>query len=140
GLFHQDACGGETGLPAENAVSRTDLALFAAPDGGEALRTVPAGRRLAVTGEPRDGFYPVTHGATAGWAAGDALLFDGGDSSAVLYTSAQVDLRNGPSLANEVLRELPAGTELARTGSEVDGFAPVAHGGVVGWVAAAYLS
>jgi hypothetical protein len=140
GLFHQEGCGGATGLPEENALSRTDLALFATPGGGEAIRTVPAGRRLAVTGEPRDGFYPVTHGATAGWAVGEALLFDDGDPGAVLHTSEQVNLRNGPSLANQVLREVPAGTELARTGPAVDGFVPVAHGGTVGWVAAAYLS
>ena len=140
GLVHGEACGGGTGAPVENATARQDLALRAGPSfGDEVLWAVPGGRRVAVTGEPRDGFYPVTHGGRAGWAAGDALLFDTGDPTALLYATAVVNLRAEPSLEAEVLLELPAGAEAARLGAAVDGFVPVAYGGVVGWVAAAYL-
>lgn len=140
GIFHREACDGGTGLPVENAVSRTELALVAEPNGAAPLRLVPAGRRVAVTGAARDGFYPVTHGAVAGWAAGEALLFDWGDPTAVLRATEAVGLRAGPSEADRVLRELPAGAEVARTGPPVGGFLPVAHGGTVGWVAAASLA
>lgn len=139
GIFHGEACGGGTGLPAENAIARADVGLVAAPADVEPLRVVPAGRRVAVTGPAREGFYPVTHGAVAGWVPGATLLFDGGDPAAVLSTTDAVNLRAGPSRTDRVLRELPAGTDLARTGPTVDGFVPVALDGLVGWVAAAYV-
>lgn len=139
GIFHGEACGGGTGLPTENAIARADVGLVAAPADEEPVRVVPAGRRVAVTGPAREGFYPVTHGAVAGWVPGEALLFDRGDPAAVLSTTDAVNLRAGPSGSDGVLRELPAGTDLARTGPPVDGFVPVAFDGLVGWVAAAYV-
>jgi uncharacterized protein YraI len=45
-------------------------------DAGYSLTMLPAGVVVTITGDPVDGYYPVTAGGQAGWVRGDALAFD----------------------------------------------------------------
>jgi uncharacterized protein YraI len=143
GLFHQEACGGEGTPASENATTTREVVLRDGPSAeAEVLATVPVGRRVTITGAPAGGFSPTTHGGLAGWAASEALVYDG--DSPVVTTTASVrevlNLRAGPNADAPVLRVLPAGTTVTRTGEADGGFVPVVADGIEGWVAAAYLA
>ena len=54
-----------------------DVSLQETPqDAGVSLAMLPAGVVVTVTGDPVDGYYPVTAGGQAGWVRSDALSFD----------------------------------------------------------------
>ena len=123
-----------------NATATNDLNLRAGPGLDAAVLTVmPAGSRLAITGAATAGFYPVALGDQRGWAFGDFLALDAGGGGSAAFTTDDVNLRGGPSLADAPLRVLPAGTEVALTGEASNGFVAVDAAGTAGWVYAAYL-
>lgn len=51
-------------------------------DAGFSLAMLPAGVVVTTTGDPVDGYYPVTAGGKSGWVRGDALALDAADSAA----------------------------------------------------------
>lgn len=143
GLFHQEACDGEGTAAPENATTTREVALRDGPsEGAESLATIPVGRRVTITGASEGGFSPTTHGGRAGWAASDALVYDGESPlvATVAYAREALNLRAGPSTGSAVLRILPAGTAVTPTGAAAGGFVPVVADGVAGWVAAEYLT
>ena len=132
--------------PDPNATATDDLNLRAGP-GIEAavLAVMPAGARLAVTGPAENGYYPAAFGGERGWAFGDFLALDAGGTvsgsgaGAVAFATDALNVRAGPSLADAVLGELPAGGEVTLTGEARNGFVAVRSDGAAGWVYAAYL-
>ncbi|HEU5424567.1 MAG TPA: SH3 domain-containing protein [Nitrolancea sp.] len=136
--------------PAALAASVTttdDLNLRAGPSLNDRVLTVmPAGSAVAVTGDPQNGFYPLSYHGLSGWAMGVYLSLgapapastgSGATSSAV--TTDDLNLRAGPSLGADVLTVMPAGASVTLKGDTQNGFAAVSYGGRDGWAAIAYL-
>lgn len=60
-------------------------------------------------------------------------------SAAPASTSAEVNLRAGPGDWYDALAVVPAGSGITVDGDAVDGFFPVTHNGVSGWISASYV-
>ncbi len=70
--------GGGGGGGGGSAVTTTALNLRSGPSTSDSVIVVmPAGATVEVTGDPRNGFYPVTYNGRSGWAYGDYLSFGG---------------------------------------------------------------
>lgn len=156
-VMHWDACGAadieeSTGVPTldtapeANATTTDDLNLRAEPGlDQEMLTIIPAGTRLVVTGAAEVGFYAVAHGDRLGWVSGEFLALDSpeatstSDDASTAHTIDDLNLRAGPSAADEIMRVLPSGSEVVLTGEAEDGFVAVLHEGMTGWVYGSYL-
>jgi uncharacterized protein YraI len=122
--------GGVSG--AETATTTDRLNLRAGPSTDEAVLTVmPVGATVTILGDSENGFYPVGYQGQSGWAYA-AYLSNGISQTATVTES--LNLRTGPSLADEVLLIMPAGALIERTGDVENGFAAVSYEGPDGWL------
>jgi uncharacterized protein YraI len=142
---------------------------FLAPDGGSAgdamaltsdevnFRSGPStaddvidvlefGSLVVLTGKSKAGFLSASVGGTSGWVS--AQFLDAGDYKIAKQSSParktadvleDLNLRAGPSTAEDILDVMPTGTKVIVTGSERNGFVPVSYGGKTGWAYAIYL-
>ncbi len=89
------------------ATTTTALNLRGGPGTGyPVLAVIPAAATVSTTGDPQNGFYPVTFGGRAGWVAGAYLAF-GSDPGGIRVVAAPVS--PGRSLA------VPGGLRRATT-------------------------
>ena len=58
----------------------------------------------------------------------------------VMYTTANVNLRSGPSTTNSVLRVVPANSAVQSSDTARNGYRYVIHNGLAGWIAESYLA
>jgi uncharacterized protein YraI len=137
GTNHQDACGGYG-----NASTTDRLNLRAGPSTGDDVLTVmDTGDRVGITGGEQSGFYPVVYDGQTGWASTDYVRPDGSDGpgAAIGIVTERVNLRAGPSTADDVIDQMPAGNLVVLTGQEQNGFLSVSYHGEDGWAFADYL-
>lgn len=137
GRSHYSACGGDYG----NASVTDEVNLRAGPGtNNDVLAVVSAGSRVTVTGGVRNGFYLVDVDAMRGWISADYIDPDGGDVGDTQgFLTDAVNLRAGPSTADDVLRVVPEGNMVIITGSRSNGFYPVRFKGTEGWISASYV-
>ncbi len=153
GITHDQACGnnGSPQPPANDTTNATiteALNLRGGPSTGDAVYAVmPGGARVTITGNPKNGFYPVTYKGTAGWAYGDWIKADtpptppddngnpsGPDVSGPNATVTEaLNLRAGPSTEDRVLAVMPGGARITVTGAGSNGYYPVVYNGTSGW-------
>ncbi len=120
---------------------------------GSVLTTVPEGWLVAVHDGPiGDGagssWYAVTARGMRGYIVSDFLADAGMPAStdgevtaaAIMTTTANLNLRNGPSLTATVLLVMPRGATVNTTGSVQNGYAQLTDQGTTGWAATQYLS
>lgn len=115
---------------------------------GEIIDEFPEGTILDVLGGPTgdDGnWYRVATGGETGYMSADYLQEYTGDGNGGSGDSAvitdEVNLRGGPSTADEILAVLTEGDNVTLTGGIENGFYPVTTaGGIDGWVYGAYLA
>lgn len=134
-------------------------------DGAEALILIPAETSLEIEGRAEGGYYPVSYGGVAGWAAtgslatraderaepgvrvaaaqeGDGAGTGGPPTSGGGRAAATVEdlnLREAPSAEGEVLVVIPAGEEVRLTGEVEEDFLGVGYDGFEGWASGEYL-
>jgi uncharacterized protein YraI len=130
-----------------DAVTTTGLNLRAGPStGDDVLLVMPAGAAVTVTGDAVNGFYPVRYRGTSGWAFGDYLDFGGepdvspSETGQATVVDGALNLRAGPSTADDVLLVLPDGATVSLLGEEANGFLRVSYNGTTGWAYGAYLA
>lgn len=105
------------------------------------ITIIPNGATVEVLGPTQSGFQQVSYAGYTGWAFGTYLQpTTGGGSNGESRTTANVNLRQGPSTAQAVLMVIPSGSLVALVGGEAAGYHQVRYGGVTGWVASAYLT
>lgn len=78
-------------------------------DAGFSLAMLPAGVVVTTTGDPVDGYYPVTAGGKSGWVRGDALALDAADSAAP--EAAATTPAPDPTVPDEPVAEVPGPVE-----------------------------
>ncbi len=139
GTSHDEACGGEG---YGNATTTDHLNLRAEPSMTAPVMTVmPAGSRVGITGGRTGRFYPVVYpGFGGGWASADYLLPDGdGEHGPAAIVTEALNLRAGPSTADDILAVMPSGALVILTGERSNGFLSVIYRNQSGWVYEAYL-
>ncbi|HKG25756.1 MAG TPA: SH3 domain-containing protein, partial [Thermomicrobiales bacterium] len=110
---------------------------------GEIITLLPEGTTLDVLDGPfeaDDGsfWYEVSRGEDSGYMVADYLArtdSDGGDTT----TTSDLNLRAGPSTADEVLAVMPPGATVTFDGDPENGFYPVIYRGTSGWAYGGYL-
>jgi uncharacterized protein YraI len=120
-----------------------DLNLRAEPAlNAEILDVMPAGSSVEVTGDPENGFYPVSYGGLTGYAYGDYLsiggtgdgaVTTGGQMGEVNVVDGPVNFRTGPSEADDVISVIPDGALVALTGDSFNGFFSIIYTDRSGW-------
>ena len=137
GVHHLDACSGYYG----NAQTVDQVYLRQGPGTGyEILASLPAARRLSITGSMQNGFYLVDTDGMRGWVSRDYVRPDGGSvGQKVGIATDWVNVRWGPGTGYGVAGTMPEGATALVTGGRVDGFFPVVFNGFEAWVSASYL-
>lgn len=115
----------------------------AASTGAAVLLVMPKGAALKSLDVEKNGFMKVKYEGTVGWAYADYLVSTNPDSYpsfiGIGKTTANVNLRQGPSTSNQVLKVVPKGTKVDVYDKVYDGFRYVKVGGTAGWMFEAYL-
>ena len=106
------------------------------------ITVLAAGAIVAHTGKIVNRFYEVGAGHTYGWIHGDYLTRLSSDPVIVgsAVTTANVNLRSGPSTGHQVLRVVAKGSTVKITNTVQNGFRYVIHNGLAGWMYTQYLS
>ena len=82
----------------------------------------------------------IRHNGQYGWVHVDFINPGGsGQQPGYLVTTANLNLRSGPSLDSPVLKIIPAGAQVARGDQVSNGYRAVTYAGVSGWASTAYL-
>lgn len=143
--------GGGVASAAGNAVASDALNFRSGPGtGNRVLDVIPRGGAVTLTGESRNGFASARYAGEQGWVAEAFLELTEGDrdddsdpgsgDAGAAYTTTALNLRDGPSLADDVILVMPPAAEVTLTGREEAGFAGVRFGDTRGWASAQYLS
>jgi uncharacterized protein YraI len=137
GVDHLDACSAAYG----NGQTIDDVNLRDGPStDDDSITYLPANRRLSITGAMQNGFYLVDVDGMRGWVYRDYLRPDGGDAGdPVGFITDAVNLRAGPSTADDVHQVVPIGSVVVLTGSERNNFLSVSFDGTDGWISNSYV-
>ncbi len=111
---------------------------------GEIITRFPEGTVLDVLDGPfeaDDGsfWYEVSDGEERGYMAADYLAHAGSDGGGDTTTTSDLNLRAGPSTADEVLAIMPPGAAVTIDGDPENGFYPVTYRGMSGWAYGTWL-
>lgn len=126
----------------------------------ETIGSIEGGDTVEITGDPQNGWYPVTYQGITGWTYGQ-LLTDihttGGTAQAAeepsdeaadpaatdqrtMVAQLELNLRSGPSTAYPPNGVVPQGATVVVTGEPQNGWYPVSYGGLTGFLRPEYLS
>ena len=144
---------GDASSTAGNAFASDWLNFRAGPStDNRVLDVIPRGGAVTLTGESRNGFVSALYADEQGWVA-EALLEmtegnrdeeeasdPGSGDAGTAYTTTDLNLRDGPSLDNDVITVMPPAAAVTLTGREEGGFAGVRYGDTSGWAWTEYLS
>ena len=128
------------------AVVTANLNLRSGPSTNHAvLRVIPKGATVTTYNAGQAGFLMVGYAGTTGYASAEYLAPPGAPPteqppSGMAKTTANVNLRSGPSMIHQVLRVVPAGTRVGTTETIQNGFRYVTHDGLPGWISNQYLT
>jgi uncharacterized protein YraI len=137
----------------------SDLNLRAEPSlDAEVIEVMPAGAEVRVIGSAEDAdgnlWTNVLYGDIEGWASSEFVVPSEEDDAASTAASSassspaderialvDLNLRAGPSTADEILLVIPAGGSMSLTGEGAEnGFVTVLFDGTSGWVAAEFIA
>jgi uncharacterized protein YgiM (DUF1202 family) len=142
---HDEALSGAVTVGA-TLVSTGNVNLRTGPSTGNSiLHVVPEGSTVTVVdGSPQNGFYKVKHNGTTGWSSGTYYKMQAGSPDSIpvgttLVSTADVNLRNGPSTSNTILHVVSLGSTVTVVdATPQNGFYKVNHAGTVGWSSGQY--
>lgn len=111
------------------------------------LHVVPEGSIVTVqSSSPSNGFYKVKHNGVIGWSYGQYYEPAGGAADAVadgstMTSTADVNLRSGPSTNDSILTVVPTGSAVTVVdGTPQNGFFNINYQGTVGWSSGKYYT
>jgi D-alanyl-D-alanine carboxypeptidase len=108
------------------------------------IAVIPRGATFTLNATEQNNFYGVNYKGTLGWVYAPLIVPAGSASPdpvivGTAKTTANVNLRSGPSTGNAVLRVVPVGATVQISNTVQNGFRYVVHNGLAGWIAAQYL-
>jgi uncharacterized protein YraI len=130
--------GTTTGLSRTVALTSDSVNVRTGPSTNRAVLTqIPPGMPVYLLGDRQNGFRRISYGSEIGWISQDYLIM--AERPETMRVTEALNLRSGPSTADDVVRVLPAGVRVTVTGSPVNGFIPIRYDGSSGWAYAQYL-
>lgn len=108
------------------------------------ITVVPAGAIVSYQGVDSNAFVNVGYGHFYGWIHQSYLVAVGDAPKPIIVgtarTTASVNLRNGPSTGNQVVRVVPKGAAVQISDTVRQGFRYVVYNGQGGWMTVQFLS
>ncbi|TFH57511.1 hypothetical protein EXY26_11220 [Glutamicibacter arilaitensis] len=113
--------------------------------------TIPQGKKVAIRGAKKSGWYPVNYAGKNGWVSGTYLRSFSSSthspkssepkssSSASKKTIANLNMRSGAGTSKRVILTIPKGKKVSIRGTKKSGWYPVKYAGKNGWVSGKYL-
>jgi D-alanyl-D-alanine carboxypeptidase len=149
GWAHRDYMRPADALPAPGtvigtAVTTDDLNLRTGPGTGHSvIYVVRANTRVEVTDATANGYRYVYHAGVGGWMADQYLSYgvpNDPQQPGYAVTTADLNLRAGPSTADKVLLVMASGSTVRLGDQWANGYRMVTYAGTTGWAATAYLN
>ena len=104
------------------------------------IRVLPAGTSVQLFDQYSNNYRMVGYAQQTGWVSIDYINPGGsGQQPGYLVTTANLNLRSGPSLSAPVLKVIPAGSQVSRGDEVSNGYRAVTYAGVSGWASTSYL-
>ncbi|WP_411731806.1 SH3 domain-containing protein [Paeniglutamicibacter sp.] len=110
------------------------------------LLTIPQGTTVTVTAQASTGWYKVSYAGHTGWVSNRYVSIVGSSAPApstlpaTVRTTANLNLRTGPSTAYAILLTIPQGTTVKVLARASNGWYKVSYAGRTGWVSNAYVT
>ncbi len=104
------------------------------------IRVLPAGTTVQLFDSYSNNYRMIGYAAQTGWVSIDFINPGGsGQQPGYLVTTANLNLRSGPSIQAPVLKVIPAGSQVARGDEVSNGFRAVTFAGISGWASTSFL-
>jgi uncharacterized protein YgiM (DUF1202 family) len=115
---------------------------------GAILGVLYQGQKIEATGPSKNGWTPVTFRGRTAYVYSSYLVSQGGASSGgtvtgsarTMKTTANLNVRSGPSTSSSIVGVVNKGGSVSLTGSTQGNWAQITYGGQKRWVAAGYLT
>ncbi|GAA1858390.1 hypothetical protein GCM10009715_02380 [Paeniglutamicibacter psychrophenolicus] len=108
------------------------------------LVTIPKGTTVKVLSRASNGWYKVSYAGRTGWVSNYYVTAVGSSSPGALpasvRTTANLNLRTGPSTAYRILLTIPRGTSVKVLSRASNGWYKVSYAGRTGWVSNSYVT
>ncbi len=148
GWAHKDyltvSNGGSNDIPVYtgNGYTNDDVNMRSGPGlNYSVIRVLPAGTTVQLYDSYSNNYRMIGYAAQTGWVSIDVINPGGsGQQPGYLVTTANLNLRSGPSTQSPVLKVIPAGSQVARGDEVQNGFRAVTWAGISGWASTAYLT
>lgn len=113
--------------------------------------TIPQGKKVAIRGAKKSGWYPVKYAGKNGWVSGTYLSSFSSSGTAPKTTKpktskssskktiANLNMRTGVGTSKRVILTIPKGKTVTVRGAKKSGWYPVKYAGKNGWVSGKYL-
>lgn len=108
------------------------------------LVTIPQGTTVNVLAQASTGWYKVSYAGYIGWVSNSYVSIVSSSTPSTLpatvRTTANLNLRTGPSTAYRILATIPQGTTVKVLARAANGWYKVGYAGLTGWVSNAYVT
>ncbi|MFL4476387.1 SH3 domain-containing protein [Paeniglutamicibacter sp. MACA_103] len=110
------------------------------------LLTIPQGTTVVVSAQASTGWYKVSYAGRTGWVSNRYVSIVGSTAPApsslpaTVRTTANLNLRTGPSTEYRILLTIPAGTTVKVSARASNGWYKVSYAGLTGWVSNSYVT
>lgn len=140
--------GPATALPSKVKVT-ANLQMRSGPSTAyKVLVTIPKGTSVKVSARASSGWYKVSYGGRTGWISNKYVSVVGSRAPAPtpsafpskVKTTANLNMRSGPSTKHKVLVTIPRGTSLKVTAKASSGWYKVSYSGRTGWISNRYVT
>ncbi|WP_195782441.1 SH3 domain-containing protein [Priestia megaterium] len=125
---------------AETYTTTANLNIRSGPSTSNAIiATVKQGTQLTVVGQAANGWLKVSYQGKTGYVSSDYVKKSVTSTTKTYVTTANLNIRSGPSTSNAIVATVKQGTQLTAAGEPANGWLKVSYQGKTGYVSTQYV-
>ncbi len=125
---------------AETYTTTANLNIRSGPSTANAIvATVKQGTQLTVVGQASSGWLKVSYQGKTGYVSSQYVKKSVSSTTKTYVTTANLNIRSGPSTSNAIVVTVKQGTQLTATGEPANGWLKVSYQGKTGYVNTQYV-
>ncbi|CJF86074.1 carboxypeptidase [Streptococcus pneumoniae] len=125
---------------AETYTTTANLNIRSGPSTSNAIvATVKQGTQLTVVGQASSGWLKVSYQGKTGYVSSQYVKKSVSSTTKTYVTTANLNIRSGPSTSNAIVVTVKQGTQLTATGEPANGWLKVSYQGKTGYVNTQYV-
>lgn len=129
-----------TNAAAETYTTTANLNIRSGPSTANAIvATVKQGTQLTVVGQASSGWLKVSYQGKTGYVSSQYVKKSVSSTTKTYVTTANLNIRSGPSTSNAIVVTVKQGTQLTATGEPANGWLKVSYQGKTGYVNTQYV-